>query len=324
MNEAKTCCPCDKLIHPPKPDIPAGLSSLPRQLAGFPEYRRAMLHQIQTHPPLEHWRAREGDDRGVMLIEMWAYVLDILAFYDERIADETYLRTAKLRPSLRRLVELIGYRPRPAVAASVSLAAIVDDLRPLVLPAGTRFRSAAFDGEPPQVFESSVDTVIEPKRNEWTLAPVRNLVPGSEILLDPGSAGLGPGRFVLFEWEIPVPVIDQVLRLTTSALGVFRNAAGGAPFATPSVRGGASTITDLAAAALAELGAESRPSLEIDLSEFTPPPQLGIRKMAPGEVTDIETIEGRDGETYAKVAIDPEPVFDDGLDLNRVSVLRLV
>ena len=40
------CCPCDTLIHPAKPDIPAGLSALPRQLAGFPEYRLA----IARHP----------------------------------------------------------------------------------------------------------------------------------------------------------------------------------------------------------------------------------------------------------------------------------
>ena len=44
-----------------------------------------------------------------MLLEMWAYVSDVLGFYDERIANETYLRTAHRRPSLRRLVELLGY-----------------------------------------------------------------------------------------------------------------------------------------------------------------------------------------------------------------------
>ncbi|HWP45162.1 MAG TPA: putative baseplate assembly protein, partial [Blastocatellia bacterium] len=124
--ESNACCPCDALIHPGKPEIAAGLPSLPRQLAGFAEYRLAMLRDIPLHPALSGWRARGGDDLGVMLLEMWAYVLDVLGFYDERIANETYLRTGVLRPSLRRLVELIGYRPRPALAASVVLAAIAD------------------------------------------------------------------------------------------------------------------------------------------------------------------------------------------------------
>ena len=92
-------CHCDRLNFPPKPRIPAGLSALPRQLAGFPEFRLAMLRQIPAHQlldaaeipatlqrPLRDWRAREGSDLGIMLLEMWAYVLDLLAFYEERIA----------------------------------------------------------------------------------------------------------------------------------------------------------------------------------------------------------------------------------------------
>jgi len=195
------CCPCDALVHPPKPDIPAGLSALPRQWAGFPEYRRALLREILAHLPLAGWRAREGDDRGVMLLEMWAYVLDILGFYDARIANESYLRTAVRRPSLRRLVELIGYRPRPALAARVVLAAIAERPQPVLLPAGTGFRSGAFDAEPPQVFESSVDTVIEPKRNQWVLSPVRDTTLGEHILVEPGSAGITEGQLLVLRRE---------------------------------------------------------------------------------------------------------------------------
>ena len=36
-----------------------------------------------------------------MWLEMWAYVADVLGFYDERIANESYIRTAVRRPSLR-------------------------------------------------------------------------------------------------------------------------------------------------------------------------------------------------------------------------------
>ena len=38
---------------------------------------------VNQQRPLQDWRAREGDDLGVMLLEMWAYVLDVLAFYHE-------------------------------------------------------------------------------------------------------------------------------------------------------------------------------------------------------------------------------------------------
>src|SRR6266511_3977095 len=94
-------CPCDQ----PTPlvlNIPAGLDALPRQLRSFPEVREALLRSLPSKPALEKWRARGQRDLGLMWLEMWAYVSDVLAFYDERVANETYLRTARLKPSLRR------------------------------------------------------------------------------------------------------------------------------------------------------------------------------------------------------------------------------
>jgi hypothetical protein len=194
------CCPCDVIDHPRKPVIPAGLSALPRQLAGLPEYRLAMLRDIPLFLPLAGWRAREGDDLGVMLLEMWAYVLDILGFYDERIANETYLRTAVLRPSLRKLVELIGYQPRPALGASVVLAAIADSKKVVKLPARTAFRSGAFDGQPPQVFETEIEHEIHFLKNLWKTGPLRERTVGDRLLFEADTARLARDQIVAFVW----------------------------------------------------------------------------------------------------------------------------
>jgi predicted phage baseplate assembly protein len=126
-----------------------------------------------------------------MLLEMWAYVCDVVSFYDETIANETYLRTAVLPPSVRKLVELVGYRPRPAVGARVDLAVKLDGRQPLLLPAGLAFRSAAFGAEPPQVFELEADTKAHPLLNGWQLAPVRPpTIPAgtATLLLSPANA----------------------------------------------------------------------------------------------------------------------------------------
>jgi hypothetical protein len=196
----KICCPCDEFERPGKPEIAAGLPALPRQLAGFAEYRLAMLRDIPLHLALSQWRARGGDDLGIMLLEMWAYALDILAFYDERIANETYLRTAVLQPSLRKLVELIGYQPRPALAASVVLAAIADGNRIVKLPPGTGFRSDAFDGQPPQVFETEGEHTIHRLKNQWTLGPAREKTVSDRLLLEAGTARLTRDQIVVFVW----------------------------------------------------------------------------------------------------------------------------
>ena len=201
-------CPCDQFVFPPSLVIPAGLPALPRQIASFPEFREAMLAAIKSEPALQQWRARTSDDFGVMLLEMWAYVCDSISFYDEVIADESYLRTASLRPSLRKLVALLGYVPRPAVAAGADLAILAAGRQRILLPTGTQFRSGAFPGGSPQVFELTADTRVHPFLNRWTLERSRRttLTPGppypasqSSLLLDPRTATLKPGQLVLVE-----------------------------------------------------------------------------------------------------------------------------
>jgi hypothetical protein len=193
----KPCCACDGPVHTCIPDITAGLSALPRQQNGFPEYRLAMLREIPLHLPLGAWRAREGDDPGIMLLEMWAYVLDIVGFYDERIANESYLRTAVLPPSLRRLVELISYQPRPALASSAILGIIADGHRSVTIPPRTGFRSDAFDNEPPQVFETETEFIVHPLKNEWTIAPVRSDEGSTDLLLELKTAALSQDQLVV-------------------------------------------------------------------------------------------------------------------------------
>ena len=196
-------CPCDAFIHPPVLRIPAGLDRIPRQIASFPEFRRAMLAAKGSKTPLADWRARGKDDLGLMLIEMWAYVCDVLSFYDEVIAHEVYLRTAQRRPSLRKLVGLLGYIPRPAVSASVRLALFADGRRSIVLPPGMPFRSGAFDGEPPQVFELNAGSSIHPFTNSWTVGAIRPETISVEnptlLLLDPGTVNLKSDDLVLVQ-----------------------------------------------------------------------------------------------------------------------------
>lgn len=176
-------CLCDQFVHPLPLHIGAGLSSLPRQIATFPEFRRAMLQTLKSTEvelidknntwvklkPLDNWRARDKDDFGIMLLEMWAYICDSLSFYDNVIANETYLRTSRRRTDVRRLVALLGYLPRPAVGSMVKLAAVADGRLQLRLPPGTAFRSGAFDGNPPQVFELDKEAFIHPLNNHWKI-----------------------------------------------------------------------------------------------------------------------------------------------------------
>lgn len=193
-------CPCDELIFPPGPDIAAGLDRLPRQIATFGAFRLTLLDSVDEKPALANWRAREGDDFGVMIVEWWAYVLDVLAFYSGEIANESYLRTAQRDASLKRLVELIGYTPKPAMAASATLALIADAGQPVSLPAGSAFRSDAFGNAAPQVFETSADATVDATLNNWSIAPVRRETFGDgPLMLEVNGAAARAGQIVTIE-----------------------------------------------------------------------------------------------------------------------------
>lgn len=158
-------CPCDVHVCPRPVAIAAGLACLPRAPGLFADWREGLLAAVGREPALDGWRAREPGDLGLMLIEMGAYVLDVASFYDQLVANESYLTTARLEGQQRRHISLLGYRPRPAVASSVWLAAEADGTRVVPLPAGTAVRSGEFDGNPPQVFELDAEAAVEPRVN---------------------------------------------------------------------------------------------------------------------------------------------------------------
>lgn len=170
-HENHDCCKPE--AHPARPQFAAGLPRIPRHLTGFPHYRRAMLHAIEDKIALAQWRADSEHDLGVMLIEAWAYVLDILGFYDALIANRSYLGTAADDAIAAQIVALTGYRPRPAMVARVRLALEARGRDLVAVPGGTGFRSQPFGDEKAQVFELEGPANVWPQRNRWELAPVR-------------------------------------------------------------------------------------------------------------------------------------------------------
>lgn len=229
-----TTCPCDAFSLEFEPWIAAGLDSLPRQTRTFSRVRRALLVGVRSadKTALSRWEARGTRDLGILWLEMWAYVADVLDFYDERIANETYIRTAQRRTSLRRLIELLGYIQAPGVAGSVVLGALADGRVPVVLPAGTAFRSDAFGEEAPQIFELDEPVRIEPAKNEWRVGPLKNgTLPQATptvaadpqagltsprgrtkfLPFEPGSLGVGADSYISIGFSSGIPMVDRIV-----------------------------------------------------------------------------------------------------------------
>lgn len=142
-----------------------------------PERREAdryVTQSDQSTPEPAPRRVRvhlEGPDHWlVALVKSWATVADVLTFYQERIVNEGYLRTARESRSIHELVRMIDYHSRPGVAGSAQLALTLSDIKglpeELTLRRGLVIRSIPPPGAEAQVFET-----VEPlaARVRWNL-----------------------------------------------------------------------------------------------------------------------------------------------------------
>ncbi|MFL5804113.1 MAG: hypothetical protein ACJ8CR_20505, partial [Roseiflexaceae bacterium] len=176
-NETCGCCEGVTRITPLKTANRPGLSTLAYRVgthAAFFETMKARLSSIYLDLPRDefdqHGRpktdrvyplrgltTRAADDPAIALLDSWAVIGAVLAFYQERIANEGYLATATERRSILELARLVGYALRPGVSASTYLAYTIDvnTKEPVEIPAGAQAQSVPGPGELPQTFETS-------------------------------------------------------------------------------------------------------------------------------------------------------------------------
>jgi hypothetical protein len=189
---------------------PPGLTQISDRVDDFAGFRQALLRPLPGEQAIGPWRPAPGD-LGLQVLEWWAYLGDVLTFYNERIANESYLRTATQPVSVANLVALLGYQPAPGLGATGTLAAVRSpaspaspaSTEPLVIPAGLPVASVATSGVPSQTFEASTtSSYTGPSSLPVTLAPDRALTAGpdggvqSALLAGPVS-GIGAGDRLL-------------------------------------------------------------------------------------------------------------------------------
>ncbi len=79
---------------------------------------------------LPEWKGYDSEaDFGNVLLQLFAHMGDILSYYQDRIANESFLGTAQTRQSIIHHLRLIGYRLSTAVPASTTLTLTVPAAR---------------------------------------------------------------------------------------------------------------------------------------------------------------------------------------------------
>src|SRR6478752_211725 len=149
------CCEGVQPLTPVPHENRPGLPALAYRIGTHGSFRETMQAALSRQPALAELQTRAEDDPTLALIDAWATVADVLTFYQERIANEGYLRTATERRSVLELARLVGYRLRPGVAASTFLAYTLDPGSEVTIDAGARAQSIPGPGELPQSFETA-------------------------------------------------------------------------------------------------------------------------------------------------------------------------
>ena len=165
----------------------------------YASFRQLMLDHLALRVP--GWTERSEADLGIVLVEILAYVGDYLSYYQDAVATEAYLGTARRRTSIKRHVRLLDYvlhegcNARVWVQIQVSAPVTVPKATQILTHVSTamptvaiRPHSLAYDevlqGQT-KVFETLYNSRLFPQHNEIHLY----VEEGEEAILPSGCTG---------------------------------------------------------------------------------------------------------------------------------------
>ncbi|MFE5631357.1 baseplate J/gp47 family protein [Streptomyces sp. NPDC056543] len=194
------CCAGTSVRTPGTVGNRPGLPEIAYRSGAHGDFRSSMVTALSdpSRPRLNRLLTRDTGDPTIAVIDAWAVVCDVLTFYNERLANESYLRTATERVSLQELGRLVAYRPAPGVAAETHLAFSLEKLLEAALPTGLppdpglippslptavdlppglRVQSVPGPGELPQLFETVEELSARAAWNALPVVPTRPYPP---------------------------------------------------------------------------------------------------------------------------------------------------
>jgi Baseplate J-like protein len=232
MNETCGCCEGVQKLTPHDIANRPGLNALFYRIGTHASFLETMIARLSSHSlavplnifdvegqeeiattqPLQTLTTRAPSDPAIAFLDAWATVAAVLTFYQERIANEGYLRTAIERRSILELARLVGYTLRPGVSASVYLAYTLEKDHNVVIDPGNRAQSVPGPGEKAQPFETAEKlearfawNTLKPRLTRPLLINV-DMLSGTEptIYLQGTATNIKPGDPIL----VLVPVLN--------------------------------------------------------------------------------------------------------------------
>lgn len=151
---------------PPQPATNPPIDYLARDYASL---RQMLFDRLSVVAP--DWRERNPADLGVAIVEGLAYIGDYLSYYQDAVATEAYLDTARRRVSLRRHARLLDYVPHDGANARTWVQ--VQVTAPLTLPAKTPLLTRV-GGAPVRILPDSPELALARQQRPLVFETMHN------------------------------------------------------------------------------------------------------------------------------------------------------
>jgi hypothetical protein len=200
---------------------------------------------------LPEWTSQDPSDFGIVLLQMFAYVGDLIGYYLDRLAGEAFIQTATQPASIINLAAMLDYQPTLSVGSTVTLEITISNstIGPYTIPAGSLFATASSPTQAPIEFitdaaltiagansatPSTTGSVVAnqgtPYTNESVATSDGSVDQVYPLLHNPVSSnsfavfvdlGLGPAEWTYASTLINAGPFDQVYTNFVDANGIF-------------------------------------------------------------------------------------------------------
>lgn len=133
------------MTTPLSPELTGPVLQIPTAIDYTSKDWQALTNSVLAYAAIAFpdWNPSSEGDFGVALVEMFAYIGDILSYYGDRIGQEAYLPSATQRTSLLNIAQLLGYTVSNGTPATGTVTFQTSGTSSAItIPAGTQVATA--------------------------------------------------------------------------------------------------------------------------------------------------------------------------------------
>ena len=131
----------------------------------YESFRNTLLQLVSKKLP--DWNSKSESDTRMVLLDIFSYVADELSYYQDRVANEAFLRTARKKFSVGSHLRLLDYKLHNGCSATTFLKILVDEIG--FIPKGFQTSNRPIIGSELIVFETDKGYKLTPNKNEIKL-----------------------------------------------------------------------------------------------------------------------------------------------------------